>query len=586
MKELTNRKNIIAVFAMSAAFLSLTLPSHAQQFSAWSAPQNLGANVNTTAFEGCPFVTEDGLDLFFISNRASGLAGAADIYVSHRDAPDAPWGFPVSLGMNINRPDSDETCPALYGRHLYFASNRPGGCGSYDLYRAERLNPNNFTDWGAPVNLGCQLNSPAVDAGASFYEDEDGVLHLYFHSNRTGGLGLADIYTSQRGAGAQFVPAVSVAELNTSSLDIRAKVRSDGLEIFFESNRFGSIRGSQDIYTATRASTSSPWSMPVNLGFVVNTSLIEGGPAISFDGTELYFMSNRFFGTIGDQDVYVSKREPVHSVAFQSNRDGNNEIYVMNSDGSEQIRRTNHPGSDQRPDISPYGNFVAFASNRVTETNPEGDFEIFLMNEDGSDVRQLTFNNAVDTWARFSPDGKLIAFHSNVSGNFEIYIIRINGTDLTRLTDYPGLDQFPEWSPDSEQLAIRRDNDLYLIDSDDANAVPVRLTASAGINQMASWSPDGKKIAFMSTRDGYPSVFLMNADGSGQINLIPKPNSVPTSAWSSRAPAWSKNGQLIYFTALRPETGANENIWVMNPDGMNVARLTFANGMSAEAAVR
>jgi Tol biopolymer transport system component len=284
-----------------------------------------------------------------------------------------------------------------------------------------------------------------------------------------------------------------------------------------------------------------------------------------------------------DVDVFGG---PPYSIAFHSNRDGNNEIYVMNPDGSEQTRLTFDSRNDQRPDISPNGKQLVFASNRITETNPTGDFEIFVMNSDGRDVTQLTFNQAEDSWPRWSPNGKWIAFHSNVDGNFEIYVISPDGTALTPVTDYTGLDQFPEWSPNGKQLAIRRDTDIYLIDLDGSN--PIQLTAQALINQMASWSPDGKKLAFLSTREGYPSVFVMDAVGSNQRNLTPKPDDVSASAWSSRAPGWSRNGQYIYFTSRRPETGGNENIFLMNSEGAWVTQLTFtpAPGVSAEAAVR
>jgi Tol biopolymer transport system component len=276
---------------------------------------------------------------------------------------------------------------------------------------------------------------------------------------------------------------------------------------------------------------------------------------------------------------------PPQSIAFHSNREGNNEIYVMNPDGSEQTRLTENTADDQRPDISPNGNQIVFSSRRMTDTNPTGDFELFIMNADGSDVTQLTFNTAVDSWARWSPNGKWIAFHSDAGGNFEIYVIRPDGSELTNVTNYSGLDQFPEWSPNGKQLVIRRDTSLYLIDADGDN--PVLLAASAGFNQMGSFSPNGKQIAFMSTREGYPSVFVMDADGSTDpVNLTPKPDAVPANQWSSRAPDWSRNGQSIYFTGRRPETGANEKIFVMNSDGTGATQLTIESGNSAEAAVR
>ena len=208
------------------------------------------------------------------------------------------------------------------------------------------------------------------------------------------------------------------------------------------------------------------------------------------------------------------------------------------------------------------------------------------MEADGGSVRQLTFNGMGinDAWPRWSPDGKWIVFHSNVDGNFEIYIVGSDGTGLTRVTDYSGLDQFPEWSPNGKQLAIRRDTDIYLIDIDGTN--PIRLTHDAPVDQMASWSPSGRQIAFMSFREGYCSVFVMNSDGSDPSNLTPKPDAVPADQYCSRAPAWSRNGQQIYFSSFRPETNLFENIFVMNADGGDVTQLTFDASTLSVAAVR
>lgn len=147
-----------------------------------------------------------------------------------------------------------------------------------------------------------------------------------------------------------------------------------------------------------------------------------------------------------DEDAFDG---PPHSIAFHSNRDGDNEIYVMNPDGSNQVALTDNSRNDQRPDVSPNGQQIVFVSNRITETNPTGDFEILVMssNGDAAGVRQLTRNGAEDSWPRWSPNGRWIAFHSNVDGDFDIYVIRPDGTELTLVTEYTGLDQFPEWSP-------------------------------------------------------------------------------------------------------------------------------------------
>src|SRR6185503_13314557 len=71
-------------------------------------------------------------------------------------------------------------------------------------------------------------------------------------------------------------------------------------------------------------------------------------------------------------------------IAFTSNRDGNDEIYVMNADGTGVVRLTNDPAIDQQPAWSPDGSRIAFVSNRG------GKFDTYLMNADGTGVTRLT----------------------------------------------------------------------------------------------------------------------------------------------------------------------------------------------------
>jgi len=302
----------ILTAVITAAFLIVLTgqPAVAQRYSDWSAPVNLGQVINTAGIDGCPSVTKDGLTLLFMSNIGS---TAQNLYVSHRETndPASPWTAPTSLG-SVNTTASAEICPMLSisGRYLYFASNRPGGCGDSDIYVARRATKSSWTEWDEPENIGCDANSPGPEFSPSLFEDEDGTVELYFSSGlRPGGLGFGDVWVSRLDVDGHFGPATPVVALNSTANDLRPKIRQrDGLEIFFDSNRPGSIL--QDIYTSTRECTSAdcPWSAPVNLGSTINSSGVDGGAALSFDGTELYFMSNRAGGS-GDQDLWVTRRE-------------------------------------------------------------------------------------------------------------------------------------------------------------------------------------------------------------------------------------------------------------------------------------
>jgi hypothetical protein len=288
--------------------------AHAQRFSDWSAPTNLGPVVNNpSSSDGCPFISKDGLSLYFAK-------ASVDIYVSERKSVDDPWGSPQNVGSIINS-SSAEVCPTLTasGHFLFFVSNRSdlGGCGGFDMYVSFRRNKRDNFGWEAPINLGCQVNSPQVDITPSVFEGEDGTEYLYFSSTRPGGPGMSDIYVSTMQSNGMFGPAVLAEGLNTAFNDMRPNVRQrDGLEIFFESNRPAGY-GSSDLWTSTRTSIYDSWSVPVNLGAVVNGPVFnalqsEGRPSLSWDGTELYFMSNRH-DLVGhpapfDFDVYVTVR--------------------------------------------------------------------------------------------------------------------------------------------------------------------------------------------------------------------------------------------------------------------------------------
>jgi hypothetical protein len=280
----------------------------AQDFTEWSAPQNL-VTVNSDFQDGCPSVSRDGLSLYLASRRSP--AGTLDIYVSQRDSLEDPWGTPVRLGNNINTDTAEEFCPALStdGHTLFFVSNGPG-CGGRDMYFSRRKNKRDDFGWDTPQAFECgTVNSTANDWGEVYWESADGTAYLYYTSNRVSA-NADDIYVIARvGDGAWSAP-VPVSELNTSAADRQPAIRRDGLELILSSTRLGG-QGLGDLWVSTRNSTSDSWGTPINLDYFVaaganvNSSGDESRPALSWDGTELYFGS-----TVDDPtgDMYVSTR--------------------------------------------------------------------------------------------------------------------------------------------------------------------------------------------------------------------------------------------------------------------------------------
>src|SRR2546425_393539 len=282
-------------------------------YSDWSTPVNLGPVINSGSNEQHPAISKDGLSLYFASDRAgAGRLGGLDIYVSHRESLDDPWGAPVNLGPNINSAGND-LAPTFSpdGHRLYFHSNGRGGYGLADLFVARRHDKRDDFGWDLAENLGGVVNSAYADAGPTYFEDEvTGITTLYFtrqNNPPTSDQGF-DIYATTRiGDEGEFGPPVLVTELSRPFRDTRTTSRRDGLEMIISSGRPGGS-GSEDLWVSTRASTLDLWGTPVNLGPVVNSSAFDGAPALSFDATTLYFFSERP-GGFGKRDLYVTTRE-------------------------------------------------------------------------------------------------------------------------------------------------------------------------------------------------------------------------------------------------------------------------------------
>lgn len=165
------------------------------------------------------------------------------------------------------------------------------------------------------------------------------------------------------------------------------------------------------------------------------------------------------------------------------------------------------------------------------------------MNPDGTGTTQLTSDSLGAVYPHCSPDGTHFVYASfrsipdpifplgnyalmvkNADGGakYNIFVLDVNSATLTQLTHTPGgTDLTAAWSPDGGRIAFVSDRDgddeIYVMNADGSGQI--RLTTSAGPDLWPAWSPDGLQIAFDSHRDGNIQIYVMHADGSGQTPI-------------------------------------------------------------------
>src|SRR5689334_8224534 len=264
-----------------AAGVALAMPS----FGEWSAPLNAekqmdsSSALNMASNDGCPILSPYDNNLYMASNRPGGQGGL-DIWIAPWTGNG--WGTPVNAGPTINTA-ADEFCPdPVRGNRLFFV--RRSSPTNTDIYVSKHLPNKGFQ---APERLPAgdnAINSPAEEWSPSWFE-AGGHEYLYFSSTREG---RQRIYYSVDYGPAQLAPG----GVNSSAADARPNVRRDGLEIVWDSTRFGTL-GGPDIWTASRSSVDQPWGPAIHLENGINSAANETRASLSWDGHRLMFGTTR-----------------------------------------------------------------------------------------------------------------------------------------------------------------------------------------------------------------------------------------------------------------------------------------------------
>jgi Tol biopolymer transport system component len=179
-----------------------------------------------------PFVTADGKALYFISDRSPDGRPKEDmdIWVMTR-AANGSWGEPRNLGAPENSTGSEWLPRLTSNGTLYFGSDRPGGLGKTDLYRARRVGET----FAEPENLGPALNSAAEEYEGAIAPDESFIVLMA--AGRPDDRGGGDLYFSERKDGA-WTPARNLGPaINGPGLEIGPSYSPDGKTVYFSSVR-------------------------------------------------------------------------------------------------------------------------------------------------------------------------------------------------------------------------------------------------------------------------------------------------------------------------------------------------------------
>lgn len=260
---------------------------------------------------------------------------------------------------------------------------------------------------------------------------------------------------------------------------------------------------------------------------------------------------------------------PTGRIIYQSNQNGNPELYSIALKGGASVRLTNNSSNDVSPTYIKATNEIGFVSDRQNGSN------LYSIDTFGKETKTITNNKDTPVdYPNWSPDGTLIVASLTrscvapaTSCYYDIYIMNSDGTNLKNLTNTPASEWVPMWSPDGQKIAFSSDRDgdseIYIINKDGTNLI--QLTQNKAYDGRPSWSPDGTKIVFETDRDGGDwDIDIMDADGSN-----PKP--VTINATTDFSPAWSPDGNWLVYVS---NNEGNNELYIIQINGENQKRLT------------
>jgi TolB protein len=259
-------------------------------------------------------------------------------------------------------------------------------------------------------------------------------------------------------------------------------------------------------------------------------------------------------------------------IAFQSDRDGNWEIYLMDADGAQEVRITQNNVQDEMPVFSRENNLLVFTSTRedtINRARLDKKRDIFMMNLETGAVDNLSRHEADDWYPSLSENGndlvfsserddqRDVPFHEKLS---EIYIQNLKNSEVLRLTQNESDDGSPSCSADGKWIVFTSNRNA----SYEVFRMSLKGQSTEQITDLKAncgsphYSHDGKKITFFADLKGNFDIYMMDSNGENLIQLTNDP-------LQDSYPSFSTDKRKIIFHSN--QTGKFQIYWIdlMNP---------------------
>jgi TolB protein len=282
---------------------------------------------------------------------------------------------------------------------------------------------------------------------------------------------------------------------------------------------------------AVRGINSDLWELPVSPGSgaatgapgpVVATSRVESRGAWSPDG---------------------------HTIAFNSDREGEMNLWLHDVRAGTDRRITSGPGGDYQPAWSPDGQWLTFFSAR------SGNSDIWTVRVADGHLTRLTDDPAMETNPAVSPDGAQIAFMSDRQGRTDVWVMRADGTDQRHVGPGAAGGHFLRWTRDARSLVFREEDGsktrIVKLDVATGTITPMPDVASGG---HMSWSPDESLI--LDVR-GHKTLFVYPVNGAPPRRVFEFEDPDVRIDY----PVWSPDGRSILFDRAAPHGG---DLWLLD----------------------